>query len=130
MELKFVNNSCFKQLFQNLRPKVQHSKNRIFVTSHFGTLWGGGIHESLKKNYLNAEKFCSAPQIHGIFRQSGLFIKKETDHHLLLPIPPGALPVPLLDFHSPISFCIAFDHALLQPRPCEAVTIFAGSAPG
>ena len=39
--LKFVNNSCFKQLFQNLRPKVQHSKNIVFVTSHFGTLWGG-----------------------------------------------------------------------------------------
>ena len=39
MELKFVTNSFFKQLFQNLRPKVQHSKNRFFVTSHFGTLF-------------------------------------------------------------------------------------------
>ena len=38
MELKFVNNSYFKQLFQNLRSKLQYSKNRIFVTSHFGTL--------------------------------------------------------------------------------------------
>ena len=38
MELKFVNTSYFKQLFQNLRPKLQYSKNRIFVTSHFGTL--------------------------------------------------------------------------------------------
>ena len=38
MELKFANNSYFKQLFQNLRPKLQYSKNRIFVTSHFGTL--------------------------------------------------------------------------------------------
>ena len=39
MELKFVNFSYFKQLFQNLRPKLQYSKNRIFVTSHFGTLF-------------------------------------------------------------------------------------------
>ena len=38
MELKFVNNSYFKQLFQNLRLKLQYSKNRTFVTSHFGTL--------------------------------------------------------------------------------------------
>ena len=38
MELKFVNSSYFKQLFQNLRPKLQYSKIRIFVTSHFGTL--------------------------------------------------------------------------------------------
>ena len=38
MELKFVNKSYFKQLFQNIRPKLQYSKNRIFVTSHFGTL--------------------------------------------------------------------------------------------
>ena len=38
MELKFVTNSYFKQLFQNLRPKLQYSKYRIFVTSHFGTL--------------------------------------------------------------------------------------------
>ena len=38
MELKFVNNSYFKQLFQNLRPKLQYFSNRIFVTSHFGTL--------------------------------------------------------------------------------------------
>ena len=38
MELKFVNSSYFWQLFQNLRPKLQNSKNRIFVTSHFGTL--------------------------------------------------------------------------------------------
>ena len=38
MELKFVNNSYFKQLFQNLRPKLQYYKNIIFVTSHFGTL--------------------------------------------------------------------------------------------
>ena len=40
MELKFVNASYFKQLFQNLRPKLQFSKHRIFVTSHFGTLLG------------------------------------------------------------------------------------------
>ena len=39
MELKFVTNSYFKQLFQNLRPKLQYSKNRFFVTSHFGTLF-------------------------------------------------------------------------------------------
>ena len=39
MRLKFVNTSYFKQLFQNLRPKLQYSKNRIFVTSHFGTLF-------------------------------------------------------------------------------------------
>ena len=38
MELKFVNTTYFKKLFQNLRPKLQYSKNRIFVTSHFGTL--------------------------------------------------------------------------------------------
>ena len=38
MELKFVTYSYFKQLFQNLRPKLQYSKNRIFVTSHFGAL--------------------------------------------------------------------------------------------
>ena len=38
MELKFVNDSYFKQLFQNLRPKLQYSKNRTFVTSHFSTL--------------------------------------------------------------------------------------------
>ena len=38
MELQFVNNSYFKQLFQNLRPKLQYSKIRIFVTSHFFTL--------------------------------------------------------------------------------------------
>ena len=36
MELKFVNISYFKQLFQNIRPKLQYSKNIIFVTSHFG----------------------------------------------------------------------------------------------
>ena len=30
---------CYlKQLFQNLRPKLKYSKNRILVTSHFGTL--------------------------------------------------------------------------------------------
>ena len=39
MELKFVTNSYFKQLFHNLRPKLQYSKNRFFVTSHFGTLF-------------------------------------------------------------------------------------------
>ena len=39
MELKFDNDSYFKQLFQNLRPKLQNSKNRIFVTSDFGTLF-------------------------------------------------------------------------------------------
>ena len=38
MELKFVIISYFKQLFQNIRQKLQYSKNRIFVTSHFGTL--------------------------------------------------------------------------------------------
>ena len=38
MELKLVNSSYSRQLFQNLRPKLQNSKNRIFVTSHFGTL--------------------------------------------------------------------------------------------
>ena len=38
MDLKFVNNSYFEQLFQSLRPKLQYSKNIIFVTSHFGTL--------------------------------------------------------------------------------------------
>ena len=38
MELKFASNSYFKQLFQNLRPKLQYSKNTIFVTSHIGTL--------------------------------------------------------------------------------------------
>ena len=38
MELKFVNNSYFKQFFQNLRLKLQYSKNRLFMTSHFGTL--------------------------------------------------------------------------------------------
>ena len=43
MELKFVNNSYFKKLFQNLRPKLQYSKNRIFVTSHFGTLFSTGL---------------------------------------------------------------------------------------
>ena len=41
MELKFVNNCYLKQLFQNLRPKLKYSKNRIFVTSHFGTLLRG-----------------------------------------------------------------------------------------
>ena len=38
MELKFVNNGHFKQLFENLRPKLLYSKNIIFMTSHFGTL--------------------------------------------------------------------------------------------
>ena len=38
MELKFVTNSYFKLLFQNLRLKLQYSKIGIFVTSHFGTL--------------------------------------------------------------------------------------------
>ena len=38
IELKFVNNSYFKELFQNLRPKEKYSKNIILVTSHFGTL--------------------------------------------------------------------------------------------
>ena len=41
MELKFVITSYFKQLFQNLRPKLQYSRYRIFVTSHFGTLYSG-----------------------------------------------------------------------------------------
>ena len=39
MELKFVTNSYFKQLFQNLKPKLQYSKNRSFMTSYFGTLF-------------------------------------------------------------------------------------------
>ena len=39
MELKFVNTSYFKQLFQTLRPGLQYSKNGIFVTSHFSTLF-------------------------------------------------------------------------------------------
>ena len=39
MELKFFTNSYFKQLFQNLKPKLKYSKNRIFMTSHFGTLF-------------------------------------------------------------------------------------------
>ena len=43
MELKFAINGYFKQLFQNLKPKLQYSKNRIFVTSHFGTLLRGGV---------------------------------------------------------------------------------------
>ena len=38
MDLKFVSYSYFEQLFQNVRPKLQYSKNRIFVTSHFGIL--------------------------------------------------------------------------------------------
>ena len=38
MELIFVNNSYFKQLFQNLKPKLQYSKSKIFMTSYFGTL--------------------------------------------------------------------------------------------
>ena len=38
MELKLVNASYFKQLFQTLRPQFKYSKNRIFVTPHFGTL--------------------------------------------------------------------------------------------
>ena len=38
IELKFVADSYFKQIFQNLRPKLQYSKKKIFVTSHFGTL--------------------------------------------------------------------------------------------
>ena len=44
MELKFVNTSYFKQLFQKLRPKLQYSKNRIFVTSHFATLYRSSIY--------------------------------------------------------------------------------------
>ena len=36
--LKFAADSYFKQLFQNLRPELKYSKNRVFVTSHFGTL--------------------------------------------------------------------------------------------
>ena len=35
MELKFVNKSYFKQHFQNLRPKVQHSKNFRDVTLRY-----------------------------------------------------------------------------------------------
>ena len=67
MELKFVNNSYFKQLFQNLRPNLQYSKNRIFVTSHFGTLLGRSVtwqnqpkwytNHSVTKNALGS-KFC------------------------------------------------------------------------
>ena len=41
MELKFVNASYFKQLFQNFGPKLQYSKNVIFMTSHFSTLFSG-----------------------------------------------------------------------------------------
>ena len=37
--VEIVRNSYFKQLFQNLRPKSQYSKIRIFLTSHFGALW-------------------------------------------------------------------------------------------
>ena len=50
MELKFVMNRYFKQLFQYLRPKLQYSKNRIFVISHFGTPF---VHDSqpLSTNY-------------------------------------------------------------------------------
>ena len=39
MELKFFKNSYFEQLFENLRPKLQYSKTRFFVTSHFSTLF-------------------------------------------------------------------------------------------
>ena len=39
MKLQFVKNSYFKQLFHTLRPKFQNSKNKIFVTSHFSTLY-------------------------------------------------------------------------------------------
>ena len=38
VELKFVTNSTFKEPFRNLRPKLEYSKNRIFVPSHFGTV--------------------------------------------------------------------------------------------
>ena len=64
MELKFVNTGYFKQLFQNLRPKLQFSrpklqfsKNRIFVTSHFGTLLTK--HCKSAENLLELSEFIS-----------------------------------------------------------------------
>ena len=50
MELKFVNNSYFKKLFQNLRPKLNYSKNIIFVTSHLGTLFSKICFVYLRRN--------------------------------------------------------------------------------
>ena len=38
LELKFATNIYFKELFQNLRPRLKYSKNRILVTSCFSTL--------------------------------------------------------------------------------------------
>ena len=79
MEPKFVNKSYFKQLFQNLRPKAQHSKNRIFVTSHFGTLLGifggrGSIHEKG-----HSKTYSSLQFFHGIEGKSWNGVKPPED---------------------------------------------------
>ena len=39
IKLKFVTFGWFKMLSRNPEPKLKYSKNRIFVTSHFGTLF-------------------------------------------------------------------------------------------
>ena len=61
MELKFFSTSYFKQLFQNLRPKLQYSKNRTFVTSHFGTL-SQLTADLLERNPLSRQNFQSDAQ--------------------------------------------------------------------
>ena len=38
IKLEFVTNGYFKEPFQDPEPKLKYSENKIFVTSHFGTL--------------------------------------------------------------------------------------------
>ena len=79
MELKFVNNSYFKQFFQNLRPKLQYSKNRFFVTSHFGTLLNETCVfvklENIKKVFL-----VPLERLESIFEGSGTLSRKVATH--------------------------------------------------
>ena len=51
IKLKFVLYGYFKVLFQNPKPKVKYSRNRIFVTSHFGSLFSLRPTENKFKGY-------------------------------------------------------------------------------
>ena len=89
MELKFVNNSHFKQLFQNLRPKLHYSKNIIFVISHFGTLLSTGTSPNFGGcQRLRCEIFLSVTFLVAVVHQwslsSKLPCRSTFCHHLAL----------------------------------------------